>query len=48
MRTDDSEPAATHDDETYYFCSRACEETFEENPGEYATGHPMVMDGHDH
>ncbi|QLH82097.1 permease [Halosimplex pelagicum] len=48
MRTDDSEPAATHDDETYYFCSQTCKENFEDNPVEYATGHPMVMDGHDH
>ncbi|WP_336328488.1 permease [Halovenus sp. HT40] len=48
MRTDDSGPAATHDDETYYFCSQTCEKTFEEKPGEYATGHPMEMDGHNH
>ena len=48
MRTDDGEPSATHDDETYYFCSQTCKETFEENPEGYATGHPMVMEGHDH
>jgi len=48
MLTNDSEPAATHDGETYYFCSQACKETFEEYPDEYATGHPMVMEGHDH
>jgi len=50
MRTDDSEPAVTHDGETYYFCSRACKQAFEANPETYATGHPMAMDGesHDH
>ncbi|WP_226013441.1 permease [Halomicrobium salinisoli] len=48
MRTDDSEPAATRDGETYYFCSRTCREAFEENPDEYATGRPMVTEGHDH
>jgi uncharacterized membrane protein YraQ (UPF0718 family) len=48
MRTDDSEPSAAYEDETYYFCSKTCKRTFEEDPEEYATGHPMVMDGHDH
>ncbi|WP_096391773.1 permease [Halopenitus persicus] len=48
MRTDDGGPSATHDGETYYFCSKTCKETFEEAPDEYATGHPMVMEGHDH
>ncbi|GAA0508957.1 hypothetical protein SAMN04488066_11646 [Halorubrum aquaticum] len=48
MRTDDSESSTTHDGETYYFCSQTCKETFEEKPDEYATGHPMVMEGHDH
>ncbi|WP_226023828.1 permease [Halomicrobium salinisoli] len=48
MRTDDSEPAATRDGETYYFCSGTCREAFEENPDEYATGRPMVTEGHDH
>nr|WP_248897116.1 copper-transporting ATPase [Haloplanus sp. XH21] len=41
MRTDDSEPPAT-DDETHYFCSQTCKETFEERPDEDATGQPMV------
>jgi len=48
MRTDDSEPSTTHDSETYYFCSQTCKETFQEKPDEYATGHPMVMEVHDH
>jgi YHS domain-containing protein len=48
MRTDDTEPSATHDDETYYFCSPTCKRTFEEEPEAYATGHPMVMDGNEH
>jgi YHS domain-containing protein len=47
MRTDDGGPTAT-DDETYYFCSQVCKRTFEEDPGEYATGHSMVMASHDH
>ncbi|WP_058364914.1 permease [Haloparvum sedimenti] len=48
MRTDEEGPAATHDGETYHFCSRTCREAFEEDPDEYATGHPTVMEGHDH
>ena len=48
MRTDDSKPSATHDGETYYFCSQTCKETFGENSDENATGHPMVMESHDH
>nr|WP_232820530.1 permease [Halorussus litoreus] len=48
MRTDDSKPAAAHEGQTYYFCSQACKETFEEKPDEYATEHPMVMEDHDH
>lgn len=48
MRTGDTEPAATHDGETYYSRSETCRETFAENPDEYATGHPMVVEGHDH
>ena len=48
MRTDDSDPSATSEGETYYFCSKTCKQTFEEKPEEYATGHPMVMEGHDH
>lgn len=48
MRTDDSEPSTTYEGETYYFCSKTCKRTFEEEPEEYATGHPMVMEGHEH
>jgi len=48
MRTDDSEPSATYDAYTYYFCSTTCKRTFEEAPDEYATGHPMVRNHHDH
>jgi len=48
MRTDDDGPSATYDGDTYYFCSNTCKQTFDEEPAEYATGHPMVMDGHDH
>ncbi|ADB63077.1 permease (plasmid) [Haloterrigena turkmenica DSM 5511] len=50
MRTDGSEPAATHEGTTYYFCSETCKETFEAEPGTYATERPMVHadDSHDH
>jgi uncharacterized membrane protein YraQ (UPF0718 family) len=48
MRTDESGPAATHDDETYYFCSKTCRGEFKADPDQYSTGHPMVMEGHDH
>ena len=27
----------THQGKTYYFCSRACKQAFEKNPGRYAS-----------
>lgn len=48
MRTDDSEPSATHDGETYYFCSQTCKETFEEDPDEFAHQHPEAGASQDH
>ncbi|RRJ34044.1 permease [Halocatena pleomorpha] len=36
MRTDDDDPSVTHDGETYYFCSRTCKQTFENDPSEFA------------
>ncbi|USZ70156.1 permease (plasmid) [Halorussus salilacus] len=50
MRADDSEPSATYDDETYYFCSQTCKETFEKNPDEFTNQHPEAgaSQGHDH
>ena len=50
MRTDDSEPSAIHDGETYYFCSQTCKETFQNDPDEFTHQHPEVgaSQGHDH
>jgi uncharacterized membrane protein YraQ (UPF0718 family) len=48
MRTDEDGPSATHDGETYHFCSKACKRAFEETPGEFATSDPVISDGHDH
>ncbi len=51
MRTDDSDPSATHDGTTYYFCSRTCKQAFEEDPSEYADESPKIHadgDAHDH
>jgi len=48
MRTDDSEPSATHDGETYYFCSQTCKETFEKDPDEFAHQHPEAGASQDH
>ncbi|WP_327053401.1 permease [Halomicrococcus gelatinilyticus] len=42
MRTDGSGPSATHDGETYYFCSDHCKRSFEERPGEFSHQHPAV------
>ncbi|WP_135666939.1 permease [Halorhabdus rudnickae] len=44
MRVDDSEPSLIHDGETYYFCSKACKRTFEEDPAEFAQQHPAVSE----
>ena len=48
MRTDDSEPSATHDGETYYFCSQTCKETFEKDPDEFVHQHPEAGTSQDH
>ncbi|EMA21487.1 permease [Haloarcula marismortui] len=48
MRTDEAGSSASHEGTTYYFCSQTCRDAFDSNPGAYATGHPMVMEGHDH
>ncbi|MCQ4334217.1 permease [Natronomonas sp. F2-12] len=49
MRTDDSEPSTTYGDETYYFCSDYCKQTFEGEPERFADSSPMVdAHGHDH
>ncbi|MDF9747270.1 permease [Natrinema salsiterrestre] len=51
MRTDDDGPAATHDGETYHFCSSTCKRTFEDAPDDFAE-HPPRISGadssHDH
>ncbi|WP_254762519.1 permease [Natrinema marinum] len=48
MRTDDDGPSATHDGDTYYFCSTACERAFEASPAEFASASPRVSEAGDH
>jgi uncharacterized membrane protein YraQ (UPF0718 family) len=49
MRADESDPAATHRDETFHFCSSTCKRAFETDPEEYAAHGPMASaGGHDH
>jgi len=51
MRTTGDGPTATHDGETYHFCSRHCKQAFEETPGDFATVEPVAdasAGGHDH
>ncbi|EMA65639.1 permease [Halorubrum kocurii] len=51
MRTDDDGPSASHEGTTYYFCSTACERTFEADPTEFADQRPQMPShghGHDH
>ncbi|MDS0476300.1 permease [Natrinema sp. 1APR25-10V2] len=48
MRTDDDGPSATYDGDTYYFCSTACERTFEEAPADFASASPRVSETEDH
>lgn len=47
MRTDDEGPNASHDGMTYYFCSKTCKRTFEEEPTEFADQSPQITN-HDH
>ena len=47
MRTDDEAPSASHDGTTYYFCSKRCKRTFEEEPTEFADQSPQIS-SHDH
>ncbi|MFC4246027.1 permease [Natribaculum luteum] len=42
MRADESGPSATHDGETYYFCSNQCKRSFEKNPTAFSHAHPQV------
>jgi len=51
MRTAEDGPTATHDGETYHFCSRHCKRAFEETPEDFATVEPVAdasARGHDH
>ncbi|WP_226004716.1 permease [Natrinema salinisoli] len=51
MRTDDDGPTATHDGETYHFCSSTCKRTFEDAPDDFAEHPPRISDAdssHDH
>ena len=47
MRTDDDGPSASHEGTTYYFCSKACKRTFEEDPMKFADHSPQIS-SHDH
>ena len=47
MRTDDDGPSASHEGATYYFCSKACERTFEADPTAFADQRPEIA-SHDH
>ncbi|TMT77911.1 YHS domain-containing protein [Haloterrigena sp. H1] len=44
MRTDVDGPSATHDGETYYFCSTACKRAFEDAPAQFADTSPRISD----
>ena len=52
MRTDEDGPTATHDGETYHFCSNTCMRRFEETPDEFEQVDPVesgaATGGHDH
>ncbi|WP_436927887.1 permease [Halosimplex amylolyticum] len=51
MRTHDDGPTATHDGETYRFCSRTCKRAFEQTPEKFATTEPVAnaaSGGHEH
>jgi YHS domain-containing protein len=51
MRTDADGPTATHDGETYHFCSAACERAFERTPADFASVDPIAdapSGGHEH
>ena len=45
MRTDDSGPHASHDGETYYFCSETCRRAFEDEPATFADVDPRIGEG---
>ena len=45
MRTDDSGPHASHDGETYYFCSDTCRRAFEDEPAVFADVDPRISEG---
>jgi len=45
MRTDDSGPHASHDGETYYFCSETCRRAFEDEPATFADVAPRIGEG---
>ena len=51
MRTGEDGPTATHDGETYHFCSDACKHRFEETSGEFERIDPVASGpatgGHD-
>jgi len=51
MRVGADGPSATHDGETYRFCSATCRRTFKETPVQFARESPRITDvesGHGH
>jgi len=48
MRTDEDGPRATHEGETYHFCSKTCKRAFEETPAEFSMADPPSAGAHDH
>jgi len=48
MRTDEDGPTVTHDGDTYHFCSKTCQRSFEETPEEFAMIDPTISGAHDH
>ncbi|RXK51133.1 permease [Halorientalis pallida] len=46
MRTDDEGPSASHDGDSYYFCSDTCRRAFRETPAAYTDRSPTVSSGH--
>ncbi|EMA56115.1 permease [Halococcus thailandensis] len=52
MQTDEDDPTATYDDETYHFCSASCKRVFENNPDDYTDVQPVATQtggqAHDH
>lgn len=42
MRTDNENPNITYNNETYYFCSKRCKQSFQKNPTKYSDKKPQI------